>query len=112
MCPAPCGDAGCSFLEPFVSPEEAFQFIEEKKDVVTFTWRTNPELIKKFPTIKRMTKQYWNDLGGESNTTPIKDFSFKGYEMLEKTVKPHATSAHVGVPKDWIGCRVAIVRLD
>jgi hypothetical protein len=41
-----------------------------------------------------------------------KDFSFKGYEVIERTVKPHATSAHVGAPKAWTGCRVAIVRLD
>jgi putative transposon-encoded protein len=39
-------------------------------------------------------------------------FTLHGYEVLEKTVKPHATSAHVGLPKNWIGCRVAVIRLD
>jgi hypothetical protein len=41
-----------------------------------------------------------------------KEFSFQGYEVIEKTVKPHATSAHIGVPKSWTGCRVAVVKLD
>ena len=41
-----------------------------------------------------------------------KHFSFDGYESIDRIVKPHATSAHVGVPKDWIGCRVAIVLLE
>ncbi|MGP8322465.1 MAG: DUF2080 family transposase-associated protein [Methanosarcinaceae archaeon] len=30
--------------------------------------------------------------------------------MIERTVKPHSTSAHVGLPKSWIGSRVAIVK--
>jgi len=38
--------------------------------------------------------------------------SFEGVEVIERTVKPHSTSAHVGVPISWIGCRVAIVKLD
>ena len=39
-------------------------------------------------------------------------FSFDGIEMIEATVKPHSTSAHVGLPKRWTGCRVTVVRLD
>ncbi len=42
----------------------------------------------------------------------IKTFSFQGHEVIEATVKPHSTSAHVGLPKKWTGCRVAVVRLD
>ena len=42
----------------------------------------------------------------------FKNFSFQGIEVIEATVKPHSTSAHVGVPKSWTGSRVAIVRLD
>lgn len=42
-----------------------------------------------------------------------KQFKFNGLEVLEKTAKPFGqNSAHIGVPKGWIGCRVAIVRLD
>jgi len=42
----------------------------------------------------------------------FKYFSFEGIEVIEATVKPHSTSAHVGVPKSWIGSDVAIVRLS
>jgi len=42
----------------------------------------------------------------------LQNFSISGHELIERTVKPHSTSAHIGVPKVWIGCRVAIVRLD
>ncbi len=35
-----------------------------------------------------------------------------GYEVVEKTAKPCATSARVLVPKRWIGKRVKIVRLE
>jgi len=45
-------------------------------------------------------------------TGETREFSLHGYEVLEKTVKPHATSAHVGLPISWTGCRVAVVRLD
>lgn len=41
-----------------------------------------------------------------------KNFSFQGFEVIETTVKPHSTSAHIGLPKKWTGCRVAVVRLD
>jgi putative transposon-encoded protein len=41
-----------------------------------------------------------------------KEISFIRYEVIERTVKPHSTSAHIGVPKSWTGCRVAVVRLD
>lgn len=40
------------------------------------------------------------------------EFILHGLECIEKTVKLHSTSAHVGVPRKWTGCRVAVVRLD
>ena len=33
-------------------------------------------------------------------------------EMLERTVKPVGGGAQVHVPKTWLGCRVAVVRLE
>ncbi len=36
----------------------------------------------------------------------------EGYEVVEKIAKPCATSARVLVPKDWIGMRVRVVRLE
>ena len=35
-----------------------------------------------------------------------------GYEVIEKTVTQHATSAKVLVPRHWIGKRVRAVRID
>lgn len=42
-------------------------------------------------------------------------FQVAGYEMVEKTARPGvgtSTSARLTLPKDWAGCRVAIVRLE
>jgi len=36
----------------------------------------------------------------------------EGYEMVEKVAMPSGTTARVLVPRDWIGKRVRIVRLD
>ncbi|MDH7595363.1 MAG: DUF2080 family transposase-associated protein [Candidatus Bathyarchaeota archaeon] len=35
-----------------------------------------------------------------------------GYEVVEKVAKLCATSARILVPKDWVGKRVKVVRLD
>ena len=44
---------------------------------------------------------------------PPTSFIVDGYEMLEKVVKPFGdNSAHVGIPKSWIGSKVAIIKLD
>ena len=44
---------------------------------------------------------------------PHTSFITDGYEQMEKTVKPFGdNSAHVGIPKGWIGCKVAITRLE
>lgn len=40
------------------------------------------------------------------------DIHMLGYEVVEKVAKPCATSARIIVPKDWIGKRVRVVRLD
>ncbi|MCK5012942.1 MAG: DUF2080 family transposase-associated protein [Candidatus Omnitrophica bacterium] len=33
-------------------------------------------------------------------------------EMIERTVKPVGGGAQVHVPKTWLGCRVAVVKLE
>ena len=40
------------------------------------------------------------------------EIRMQGYEVIEKTVTQHATSAKVLVQKRWIGKRVRAVRLD
>lgn len=40
------------------------------------------------------------------------EFTFKGREALEKEAKPVGGGAHVLVPKDWIGEKVAVIRLE
>lgn len=35
-----------------------------------------------------------------------------GYEIVEKTAMPCATSGRIIVPKHWVGKRVRAVRLD
>lgn len=47
-----------------------------------------------------------------------RDFSASGFAVIgddeskQKTVKPQGTGARVDVPKDWIGSRVIVIRLD
>jgi putative transposon-encoded protein len=65
----------------------------------------------------RFDKNDWKieiigDMPEQIGMCRYKNFSFQGVEMIEATVKPHSTSAHVGLPKKWTGCRVAVVRLD
>ena len=36
----------------------------------------------------------------------------EGYEAIEKIVKPAGNSARVYVPKNWLSCRVKVIRLD
>ena len=40
------------------------------------------------------------------------EIRMEGYEVIEKGVTQHATSAKILVPKHWIGKRVRAVRLD
>ena len=62
--------------------------------------------------IVRAAKIRLDEKGVDSPPTHVKEFSFRGCEVIDATVKPHSTSAHVGLPKKWTGCRVAVVRLD
>lgn len=41
---------------------------------------------------------------------PQDDYSISGYEIVSRTVKPHGNGARVGIPKDWIGEDVTVVR--
>lgn len=52
------------------------------------------------------------DMPDQIGMCRFKNFSFRGIEVIDATVKPHSTSAHVGVPKSWTGSLVAIVRLS
>ncbi|MEM4068150.1 MAG: DUF2080 family transposase-associated protein [Candidatus Micrarchaeaceae archaeon] len=40
------------------------------------------------------------------------EIKMEGYEIIEKIVTQHATSAKVLVPRHWIGKRVRAVRID
>lgn len=40
------------------------------------------------------------------------DIQMQGYEVIEKVVTQHATSAKVLVPRHWIGKKVRAVRLE
>jgi putative transposon-encoded protein len=50
----------------------------------------------------------------EEKTITQKPFEIQmqGYEVVEKIAKPCATSARIIVPRDWIGKRVRVIRLD
>jgi len=39
-------------------------------------------------------------------------FTLEGYEQLIKPVKATGNSGRVYLPTAWMGCRVAIIRLD
>ena len=45
-------------------------------------------------------------------TSDMAEFTFEGREALEKEAKPVGGGAHVHVPKDWIGEKVAVIRLE
>ena len=87
------------------SPGEDWMPLDGDCDELLQKWQ-NKENMHEYATMNYLEK--W--VGKPSSSQ--KDFSFKGYEVLERTVKPHSTSAHVGLPKGWTGCRVAVVRLD
>jgi len=36
----------------------------------------------------------------------------EGYEAIEKIVKPGGNSGRIYVSKDWVNCRVKIIRLE
>ncbi len=49
---------------------------------------------------------------GKAVTQKPFEIQMQGYEVVEKVAKPCATSARIIVPRDWIGKRVRVVRLD
>lgn len=87
------------------SPGEDWMPLDGDCDELLLKWQ-NKENMQEYATMNYLEK--W---AGKPSSSK-KNFSFKGYEVLEKTVKPHSTSAHVGLPKKWTGSRVAVVRLD
>lgn len=87
------------------SPGETWMPLEGDCDELLEKWK-NGESMYEYATM-----DFLEGMAGKPSSSQ-KDFSFKGYEVLEKTVKPHSTSAHVGLPVSWTGCRVAVVRLD
>jgi hypothetical protein len=40
------------------------------------------------------------------------EIKLNGYQILERTAKKHGNGAYVGVPRAWVGKRVATVLLD
>jgi len=38
--------------------------------------------------------------------------TLQGYEAIDKIAKPCATSARIIVPKDWIGKKVKVIKLE
>ena len=87
------------------SPGEEWMPLEGNCEALFQKWQ-NKENMQEYATMNYLEK--W---AGEPSFTQ-KNFFFKGCEVIEKTVKPFSTSAHVGVPVSWIGSRVAVVRLD
>jgi putative transposon-encoded protein len=39
-------------------------------------------------------------------------FTFDGEEALDREVKPFGNSAHVTIPKRWLGAEVKVVRIS
>jgi len=49
------------------------------------------------------------------NASPVSspiEFHMKGYEIVQKKVKPAGTSGRVYVPNSWVGKLVKVVRLE
>ncbi len=59
------------------------------------------------------TREYLRELRQEMrDAAPAHQISLQGYEMVEKVGKAIGTTGHVYVPVSWVGCRVAVVRLE
>lgn len=55
---------------------------------------------------------YGEKLKAELEKFEKSDFSVRGYELKETTAKASGNGAVAYVSKEWIGCRVAVIRLD
>lgn len=87
------------------------EIIERGKKAIEF----DQKLEKKYRN--RFNDSDWNieiigDMPEQIGMCRYKHFSFQGTEVIDAVVKPHSTSAHIGVPKSWIGSNVSVVRLD
>lgn len=82
------------------TPEEAIQACKEVEESDVFG-----------ENVKRVLRNTRKSLEEAQSGVP-QSFEIKGFEILEKTAKAQGTSGRVYVPPDWIGHRVAIVRLD
>ena len=40
------------------------------------------------------------------------EIRMRGYEVLEKVASPSSTSGRVMVPRDWVGKKVRIIRME
>lgn len=87
------------------SPGETWMPLEGDCDELLQKWKDHESMYE------YATWDFLERMAGKPSSSQ-KDFFFKGYEVIEKTVKPHSTSAHVGLPVSWTGCHVAVVRLD
>ncbi len=87
------------------SPGETWMPLDGDCDELFERWK------KKRSMYEYATMEFLERMVGKPSSSQ-KKFSLEGYELIEATVKPHSTSAHIGLPKKWTGCRVAVVRLD
>lgn len=87
------------------SPGETWMPLEGDCDELLKKWKNNESMYE------YATMEFLERMAGKPSSSQ-KKFSLEGYELIEATVKPHSTSAHIGLPKKWTGCRVAVVRLD
>ena len=55
--------------------------------------------------------QYYCNVKKKTAEKPM-EIHMEGYEVIEKIVTQHATSAKILVPRHWIGKRARAVRLD
>lgn len=86
--------------DEYISPKEAIEACKEVEESDVFG-----------ENVKRVMRNTRKSLEEAQSEVP-QSFEIKGFEILEKTVKAQGTSGRVYVPPDWIGHRVAIVRLD
>lgn len=100
-----------SGAQAHAAAHERDEIIERGKQAIEFDQKIEKNYRGRF------SKSDWNieiigDMPEQIGMCRYKNFSFQGIEVIDATVKPHSTSAHVGLPRSWIGSRVSIVRLD
>lgn len=59
------------------------------------------------------TREYLRELRqAMRDFAPAHQIAIEGYEMIEKRAVAYGTGARVLVPVSWVGCRVAVIRLE